>query len=176
MALIDHAKLELKSIGMLESDDDMNNLMANNVLQLIEVFADQGHSGFSAPYCINLFNKLANFKPLGPLTGEDDEWRDVSEHGNGEPWFQNKRYSSVFKDGNGQAYNTDGKVFWEWARRPLEEDETGYPGMHTYKWSYTCRDSRVPITFPYTIPDEPIYEYRHIPEEGEDPQDEMGFL
>ena len=175
MSLVSHAKAELKSIGMLDSEDEMNTMMCNNIIQLLEVFAEQGHSGFSAPYCINMFTKLASFKPLGPLTGADDEWANVSDHGNGEPWYQNKRCGSVFKDKDG-AYNIDGKVFWEWARRPLDEDEPGYPGIHTYKWSYTCRESRVPVTFPYTVPDEPIYEYRHIPEDGEDAQDEFGFL
>lgn len=165
MSLIEHAKKELKSIGMLDSDDEMNTMMAENILQLIQTFADQGHSGFSAPYCINLFNKLANFKPLGPLTGEDSEWHDVGER-SGYTLYQNNRCGSVFKDVNG-AYNIDGKVFWEWWR---DEDGTAH------KTYYTSKGCSVPVTFPYYVPDEPIYEYHHEAREGSEPQDEMGFL
>lgn len=165
MSLIEHAKTELKAIGMLGSEDEMNTMMSDNILQLIETFAEQGHSGFSAQYCINMFTKLAEFKALSPLTGADDEWNDVSDYGDGTKRLQNKRYGSVFKDKD-SVYNIDGKVFWEWWR-----DDDGEP-MKTY---YTSIGSRVPVTFPYTIPDEPIYEYRHEHEEGEEKQDYHGF-
>ena len=93
------------------------------------------------------------------MTGEDDEWMNVSEY-SGTVTYQNKRYSAVFKESDGQAYNIDGKVFWEWYEVPLEEGEEGYPGVRKIKSYYGSRDSRVPVTFPYTVPDEPIYEYR----------------
>lgn len=167
MSLFEHAKNELKSIGMLDSDDEMNTMMAQNVLELITVFAEQGHSGFSAPYCINMFTKLANFHPLSPLTGADDEWSDVTSYNDGTTLYQNKRNGSVFRDASG-AYNIDGKVFWDWCR-----GEDGEP----FKSYYTSKDSRVPVTFPYTVPDKPIYEYRQPePEEGIEYQDETGFL
>ena len=68
--------------------------------------------------------------------------------------------SNNFKEDDGEAYNIDGKVFWEWYDVPLEQDEVGYPGFRKIKSYYSSRDSRVPVTFPYTIPNEPIYEYR----------------
>ena len=165
MSLFEHAKNELKAIGMLDSDDEMNTMMSDSILQLIETFAEQGHSGFSAPYCINMFTKLANFHPLSPLTGADDEWADVTEYSDGTTLYQNKRNGSVFRDANG-AYNIDGKVFWDWCR-----GEDGEP----FKSYYTCKDSRVAVTFPYTVPDKPIYEYRHEYEEGSESQNEHGF-
>ena len=166
MSLYEHAVNELKVIGMMDSDDEMNKMMADNVLQMIELFSDQGHSGFSAPYLINLFTKLANFKPLTPLTGEDDEWNDVSDYGDGTKLQQNKRYGSVFKDKD-SVYNIDGKVFWEWDR-----DEEGTPT----KVYYTSKGCFVPVTFPYNPPDEPVYEYCHEHNDLLEPQDEMGFL
>ena len=39
---------------------------------------DNGHSGSSAPYAVNLFKKLAMFKPIGPITGKDSEWAKTS--------------------------------------------------------------------------------------------------
>ncbi len=135
MSLVDYAKGELKKIGMIDSGEAYNDMATKAILDLIELFDSQGHSGFSAPYVINAFNRLAMFKPLSPLTGEDDEWIDV-----GDGLFQNKRYSAVFKDKDGTAYNIEGKVF-------SDDGEV---------W-YTNRDSRVNVTFPYVVPDKPEY-------------------
>ena len=156
MSLVQYAESELDRIGMID-DGDMNGMMRKHLIHMVHEFAEEGHSGFSANYALQCLHKLLKFKPLSPLTGEDDEWHEVSER-SGYPHFQNKRCSSVFKDGkNGEAYDIDGKVFWEWVR-----DEDGNP----YKSYYTCYESRVPVTFPYTVPDEPIYEY--VPPERND--------
>jgi len=139
---------------------------------LLDVFADEGHSGSSAPYAIDLFKRLAMFKPIAPLTGEDWEWHDVSEF-SGRNTYQNKRCSSIFKEGkDGEAYNIEGKVFWEWAM-PYE----GRDPQEPFKSYYTCRESRLPVTFPYVVPDKPIYEYRHSDADPQQPpQNEQGFL
>ena len=167
MSLVQYAESELDRIGMTD-DNDMNGMMRKHLLHMVKEFADEGHSGFSASYALQCLKKLLNFKPLSPLTGEDDEWTDVSSI-SGVPHYQNKRCGSVFKDGkDGQAYDIDGKVFWEWAK-----DEDGNP----FKSYYTGRDSRVPVTFPYTVPDEPIYEWRYSNSDPQQPaQTEEGFV
>jgi len=167
MSLLSYAESELDHIGLTE-EDEYNGMMRKHILHMIKEFADEGHSGFSAQYAIDILSKLLSFKPLTPLTGEDDEWCDVSEY-SGTTTYQNKRCSSVFKEGkDGEAYNIDGKVFWEWYK-----DEDG----NAFKSYYGCRDSRVPVTFPYTVPEEPIYEYRHSDAEPKSPpQNEQGFL
>ena len=167
MSLVQYAESELDRIGMTD-DGDMNGMMRKHLIHMVHEFAEEGHSGFSANYALQCLHKLLKFKPLSPLTGEDDEWHEVSER-SGYPHFQNKRCSSVFKDGkNGEAYDIDGKVFWEWVR-----DEDGNP----YKSYYTCYESRVPVTFPYTVPDEPIYEWRYSDADPQQPaQTEEGFV
>lgn len=105
----------------------MDREMALNVLQLIKVFSEQGHSGFSASHCVGLFTKLAKYEPIGPLTGEDDEWVEV-----GPGIFQNRRMGGVFKE-NGEAYFIDGKI---WRNQRGE--------------CYTNFQSRVPVKFPCT--------------------------
>ena len=167
MSLVQYAESELDRIGMTD-DGDMNGMMRKHLIHMVHEFAEEGHSGFSANYALQCLHKLLKFKPLSPLTGEDDEWHEVSER-SGYPHFQNKRCSSVFKDGkNGEAYDIDGKVFWEWVR-----DEDGNP----YKSYYTCYESRVPVTFPYTVPDEPIYEWRYSDADPQQPaQTEEGFI
>jgi hypothetical protein len=175
--ILKHAEHELDLIGMTEdSPDEMNRMMRKHILHMMQEFANEGHSGFSASYAIGILTKLLDFKPLSPLTGVDDEWSDVRDYGDN-PHYQNKRKSSVFKDSTGECYDIDGKVFWEWCKRPLDEDEEGYPGEKIFKSYYTCRESRVPVTFPYTVPDKPIYEYRHSDAEPRTPpQNENGFL
>lgn len=108
MSLIEHAKRELLLLGYKlnnDNDDEIDNWIVNDLLELIEMFSKQGHSGSSAPYIIDLFKKIAGFKPLTPLTGSDDEWNDVSEKA-GRILYQNKRCSHVFKD-NEKAFDVN---------------------------------------------------------------------
>lgn len=55
----------------------MQDLINKNILEIIEVFSNQGHSGFSAGYAISVLERLLRYKPLTPLTGEPDEWNEV---------------------------------------------------------------------------------------------------
>ena len=167
--LRNHAFTEFKAAGWLNADntfkDEFQGMLCEHVLKLLEVFSDEGHSGTTAPYAIRLFSRLASFEPIAPLTGEDWEW--IKHDYGAEPTYQNKRCSSVFKDADGSAYNIDGKVFWEW------QIYEGKP----HKSYYTCRESRVPVTFPYVVPEKPEYVYRYSDAEPPAPtQNEDGFL
>ena len=103
MNLVEHAKKELEVSGLFDKDSDYGGMVGKAVLELIEVFAKQGHSGMSASMVRSIFSKLSDYKPLIPLTLKDDEWCEVS---NGT--FQNKRNSAVFKEGkDGKAYYID---------------------------------------------------------------------
>ena len=106
--LIKHAKVEFLKLGYIPVEEDEeespNKWMQESVLELLDVFSKQGHSGFSALYTVNCFKKLASYEPLSPITGEDDEWNDVS-YGSDVKMFQNKRCSTLFKNGeNGDPY------------------------------------------------------------------------
>ena len=158
--MIDYAKSELDRIGLTDEDrtgEDIDFSMRTNILRMVEEFEKEGHSGFSASYSLSILKKLLAFKPLTPLTGDDNEWMDVYKNDVGETVYQNKRLSTIFKSESEGAYNIDGKVFWEWF---TDDDGT------KHKVYFTSSDSRVPVEFPYTPPDEPIYEYR--PSEDEE--------
>ena len=102
MGLIDHAKLELELAGLLSEDGDFYGGMTGKaVLELIEVFSKQGHSGASAPIVADLFQRLSNYEPLGPITGKDEEWSDIRNISD-DPYFQNKRESGLFKGVDGR--------------------------------------------------------------------------
>lgn len=145
MSMLDYAKKELDIIGMTDdSEDEMNRMMRKHILHMVNEFAEEGHSGFSAGYALNILKSLLAFKPLAPLTGADDEWNEV-----GGGLWQNRRASNVFKDENG-AYWSDGIVFWEW----YTDKQTG----EKFKTYFTGRGSRVRIeSFPWTMPEKPEY-------------------
>ena len=125
----------------------MQEAICKNILKMLDVFIDEGHTGTTAPYTVNMFSKLAMFEPLVPLTGEDWEWNEASPG-----VFQNIRCSHVFKQADrfgGQAYDIDGKVFWSW-------HETEEFGAMT-KDFYSNSDCFTPITFPYTPKREMVF-------------------
>jgi hypothetical protein len=171
MKTLDHALMEFRAAGWVDSEgkfkDEMQEIVCDGVMKLLMVFAEEGHSGSSAPYAIDLFKKLAMFEPIVPLTGEDWEWSDVRHNGDGSIHYQNKRCSHVFKEGDGQAYDIDGRVFWEW----YKDQETG----EKCKSHYTSRDSRVHVTFPYTPKTEYVYRYSDAEPKGPK-QNEEGFI
>ena len=101
--LVRFAKDEFKILGWDKSEDKMQKEVCNDIIELLSVLSKQGHSGFSIGYVLNLFNKLANYIPISPLTGNDDEWIDVSDNGT---MYHNRRCPFVFKDGkDGRAYD-----------------------------------------------------------------------
>ena len=106
--LIEHAKREFLKLGYLpieECEDDPNKWIQENVLELLDVFSKQGHSGSSAPYTINMFKKLASFEPIAPILCTDDEWFNYMDT-NIDEAYQNNRCSAVFKE------NKDGKPYY----------------------------------------------------------------
>ena len=131
--LLKHAERELKFIGY-DGKDEYNNMAKAAIMELLTTFANQGHSGFSANYIVNLFNKLAKYETLSPLTGNDDEWNDVSDmSGDRKTLFQNNRDGRVFKNDDG-AFFTEA-IIW------TESGES----------SYTNKDSNRYIkSFPFT--------------------------
>lgn len=97
MNLVEYTKAELeRAYGQrIESDDPSDrwdNRMRDHVTEIVEMFSKQGHSGFSAATALEILKRVLNYKPLMPLTGEDDEWEER------EPGlYQNNRCFTVFK-------------------------------------------------------------------------------
>jgi len=144
----EHALEEFRAAGWTDENgkfhDEWQEEICNHILDLLAAFAKGDHSGTTAPYTVRLFEKLALFQPIAPLTGEDWEWVDVgptTELGRGgKPLWQNKRCSHVFKDLNG-AFDTEGIIFYDVF---LDEDGKECKSYYTYGESHT------PVTFPYT--------------------------
>ena len=114
----------------VKNDGDMMQFdMYCHLKRMLRVFHDEGHSGFSANYAMGLFTQISMFEPIGPLTGDENEW---SEPLGDDGTRQNKRCSHVFLDPDGTAKDINGIIF----RAPDGS-------------TYTSSESAVPITFPY---------------------------
>jgi hypothetical protein len=107
-SLLQHAKSELRRAGLYDADADFDGDIAVQVENLVQTFVAYGHSGGSAHLTLAYFARVANHKPITPLTGEDDEWTDMEQYQPGEPLWQNKRDGRVFKN-NEQAWIIDDK-------------------------------------------------------------------
>lgn len=91
-----------------EEDIHMQRVFNEGVLKVVKAFSDCGHSGFSASLAIHYLDRLLKFRPLVPLTLEDEEWSKVDiDH----KVYQNNRASNVFKSEDkfeGKPYCIDG--------------------------------------------------------------------
>lgn len=109
--LTKHAKEELQLAGLFDKDSDYDGMIGKAVMELVEVFSKQGHSGFSAGLTLQIFNEVANYKNLTPIGKSKDEWMNVSEHSI-EPMWQNKRRGTTFsRDGGKTWYDIDDDKF-----------------------------------------------------------------
>jgi hypothetical protein len=105
-SLKDHAKYELERAGLFSKDSDYEGATGNAVLELCDCFSKQGHSGASAELALEIFDKLARFKTLTPITDDPQEWNNVSHMGSSDtpPMWQNKRDSSYFSHDGGKTW------------------------------------------------------------------------
>jgi hypothetical protein len=133
--LVLFAEQELARIG--QDDEGMQAAMNKHLLDMVKVFSDEDHSGFSAGYAINILERLLRYLPLTPIEDTPEDWNETRPG-----CYQHRRCSAVFKDKNqfgGKAYFLDAKVF---------SDDGGE------SW-FTYSDSREVIEFPFAVPNSP---------------------
>lgn len=98
-----------------------------------------------------ILNKLIDNKPLTALTGEPDEWSDITDwgfKGDGKS-YQNKRCSAVFKD-----VLDNGLEIAYWINDEVYSDDGGL------SWYSRGGVLRKQITFPFEIPErKEVYVY-----------------
>lgn len=109
--LIDHAKRELRILGYQIDNPELeaheaNRQIAADILALLRLFASQTHTRHSANYLTVTFGMLANLRPLAPLTGEADEWRELPGG-----FAQNIRYAPILRRPDGVVVHV-GKVVY----------------------------------------------------------------
>ena len=107
--LVEFGKDELDRVGLLDKDSDYDGMIGKAVLELLDTFAKQGHSGCSAQITTEVFDKLVRFEPLSPITDSAEEWLDVTEFGSPDnPLWQSQRNPACFStDGGKTHYHVD---------------------------------------------------------------------
>jgi hypothetical protein len=99
MSLIEHGLRELTLAQLFDKDSDYNGAIGTAVMELLGVFARQGHSGGSASQVLYIFNKLARFEALTPLNSDPAGWMYVDDN-----LWQSTRQSSAFSRDGGKSY------------------------------------------------------------------------
>lgn len=97
---------EIERVGLHLPDSDYDGMLAGEVLGMLRRFEEAGHSGASAHLTLDLFGRLARWKPLGPLTNDPAEWNDVSPFGGRQdpPVWQSRRRPDAFSNDAGKTY------------------------------------------------------------------------
>lgn len=95
-----HAIKELKLAGYGNGEGGPNDWMYQQVIEAVAVFASHGNSGSSAPWEINLVQRLCDWDIISPLKFTDDEWCQISSDGT----CQNRRKGNVFKEPDGSIH------------------------------------------------------------------------
>lgn len=97
--LTTHARDELHRAGLFDDDADYGGAIAHMVMNLIDEFDSQQHSGMSAALTLHIFTQLAQFKTLTPITSDPGEWTEVAQG-----MWQNRRRSTSFSRDGGQTW------------------------------------------------------------------------
>lgn len=96
--LADHARRELEILG--EEPEVIDKL-----IQMVDIFASMGHSGFSAAHFAQVIKRLLDYEPLSPLTDNPDEWNLIDEETAGcDDLWQSTRCPSAFSRDGGKIY------------------------------------------------------------------------
>jgi len=95
-----HAIKELKLAGYGKGEGGPDDWMYQQVIEAVAVFASHGNSGGSAPWEINLVQKLCDWDIISPLRFTDEEWMQISSDGT----CQNRRKRNVFKEPDGSIH------------------------------------------------------------------------
>ena len=121
-----------KQVEMIERQ----TLINTKITELITLLVEQAKDGFNVSPSVKTLTNMLNRSYINPLTGEDDEWMEISDG-----VYQNLKCSRIFKDKNlfdGKPYYTEGKAF------SIDGGKSFFQNM----------DSRVPVEFPlYELPE-----------------------
>ena len=125
---------------------ELQKAMHTSIMNIVKAFSDEAFSGYTQGYARAILDRILEYKPIQPITGEESEWVAIDPNvTDGEVLDQNIRCYSVFRKNhdNSTAYNAEAKIF---------SDNLGE------NW-FTANTNKIHsaehITFPYVVPDAP---------------------
>ncbi len=156
MNMTERAIYELQRAGLFDKDSDYDGMIGEAVKELLEVFAKQGHSGYSASIVSTIFKKLVDGETLTPLSSDPSEWAKVDKttwqnkrkfacfsYDGGKTWYNHNDCVWIFREENGSRWQTQYKNN---GRPEFEEGETvvRVPQCHQCMLRDTCPDRYIP--------------------------------
>lgn len=154
--LVSFARKELEMLFSKNEQDNENTriqkIINDDILEIINVFSKQGHSGFSESYAIGMLKRLLEYKPILPLTGDESEWNDcgLSDDNDEKVVYQNKRCPAVFKCLNKRTGNSESTYIDKYAF----SDNGGLTWFASNRVMHLLGLNNV-IEFPFVVPDKP---------------------
>tara|TARA_R110001592_G_scaffold151978_1_gene379125 strand:- start:1693 stop:2313 length:621 start_codon:yes stop_codon:yes gene_type:complete len=109
-------ELDIMRKTVVEDDSLIIEPYVDAIHVLCESFSKENHSGGAASMAAGVIastiKAILGFQILSPLTGEEDEWNDITEMNDGNKLWQNNRDSAVFKDIDGKCYYVN-SIVWK---------------------------------------------------------------
>ena len=128
-----------------EGDEEYGILCYKAAGELMEVFEEQGHSGYSAGITALIFKRLVDGLPLTPITDEDDQWMETPCLSyRGRTQYRHIRMSGLFKD----VYEDCCTVIYDVDR--VQVCYEGYTTSFLNSFVNQIVSEQFPIEFPYT--------------------------
>jgi hypothetical protein len=100
MSITEQAAYEMRRAGFADAD-------ITAMMEILTIFFSRWNSGGAVWAMVPVLQKCVTGAPLTPLTGDEDEWRNVTCD---PECRQNVRCSSVFSQG-GRAYDIDNRAW-----------------------------------------------------------------
>ena len=105
MGLVTHAKQEMELAGLYDKGADYDGMIPEAVMEIVEVFAKQGHSGYSASIVRSILSKVLAYDTLTPVNSDPQYWMKVSdEHAHTKACWQSTRDPSYFSEDGGKTF------------------------------------------------------------------------
>lgn len=83
----------------------------NMIVKLCKLIEKEPMPDLEKQAVVKIFAKLSMGMPLTPLTGEDDEWKEVDIAPGPNVKWQNKRCPRIYKREDGTAFDSKARVF-----------------------------------------------------------------
>ncbi len=129
-------------IELLNLKDPYDQHCHKSALKAFKSLCEDEHSMFSINVTMNILNRLYKKLPLSEVNGGEDEWTVIESYGD-RVTYQNKRYSSLFKD-----VFSDGKINYTDVQRAIVVDIDNQSDMWS-GWESYILDELFPIKLPY---------------------------
>jgi len=156
------AQRELEILSKIHLDPDNRPIVEEFIPEILALIEKFGKSGCSAPYTAgalaSTIKDLCLFKPLSPITGDENEWRDVTDMFEAsEETFQNIRCGSIFKKGKEEkatycdAITWKGQYPWDYGTDKWDDTFTGKvegygPSQYIKSFPFTPKRFYVNVT------------------------------